>query len=388
MTELRDDAMLILGDLVGFPTVTTESNLDLIAYVTSRLEPLGADIRITRDKTGGQANLLATIGPVIDGGVVLSGHSDVVPAEEPDWTGAPFVAMRREQRIYGRGTVDMKGFIACALAIAPVLAEADLSRPLHIAVTYGEEVGCKGAPLLIEDMIGAGIRPAAAIVGEPTEMRIVEAHKGMHEYTTHIVGLEGHGSQPAQAVNAVQYGARYIGKLMELASDLERKPPDDSPYDPPHTTISVGSMNGGVAHNIVAGECVIQWEMRPVVKADTAMVLDEIGAYTNQLQEEMQAISPTASIETQTVGAVGGLQREGTSEAVRILLGLLDDPERSVAAFGTEAGLYQEAGIPAAVCGPGSIDVAHKPDEYVSIDQLEQCLELIKGLGETLAKPE
>jgi acetylornithine deacetylase len=388
VTDVRDDAMLILGDLVGFPTVTTESNLDLIAYVTSRLEPLGADIRITRDETGAHANLLATIGPVTDGGVVLSGHSDVVPAEEPDWTGAPFVAMRREQRIYGRGTVDMKGFIACALAMAPVFADTNLSRPVHIAVTYGEEVGCKGAPLLIEDLISAGIRPAAAIVGEPTEMRIVEAHKGMHEYTTHIVGLEGHGSLPAQAVNAVQYGARYIGKLMELAAELEKQPPDDSPYDPPHTTISVGSIHGGVAHNIVAGECLIEWEMRPVVRADTALVLDGIGAYTSQLQKEMQAISPAASIETRTVGAVGGLQREGISEAVKILMALLDNPQRSVAAFGTEAGLYQEAGIPAAVCGPGSIDVAHKPDEYVSIDQLERCLQMMKGLGETLAKPE
>lgn len=388
MKDLRDETMLILGDLVGFPTVTTDSNLDLIAYVTSRLEPLGADIRITRDDTGAQANLLATIGPVTDGGVVLSGHSDVVPAEEPDWTGAPFVAMRREQRIYGRGTVDMKGFIACALAMAPMFAESNLARPVHLAVTYGEEVGCKGAPLLIQDMIGAGIRPAAAIVGEPTEMRIVEAHKGMHEYTTHIVGREGHGSQPAQAVNAVQYGARYISKLMELASELEQQPPEDSPYDPPHTTISVGSIHGGVAHNIVAGECLIQWEMRPVLRADAARVLNEIGAHEKQLEKEMREISPNASIETLTVGAVGGLQREGSSEAVRILTRLLANPQRSVAAFGTEAGLYQEAGVPAAVCGPGSIDVAHKPDEYVSIDQLEHCLEMMKELREMLSKPE
>lgn len=385
MTDLRNDTMLILGDLVGFPTVTSDSNLDLIAYVTSRLEPLGADIRITPDETGTQANLLATIGPMRDGGVVLSGHSDVVPAEEGDWTGAPFVAMRREQRIYGRGTVDMKGFIACALAMAPSFAEQELTRPVHIAVTFGEEVGCKGAPLLIEDMLRAGIRPDAAIVGEPTEMGIVEAHKGMHEYTTHITGLEGHGSKPAQAVNAVQYGARYVGKLMELAAELEQKPPADSPYDPPHTTISVGSMHGGVAHNIVAGECVIQWEMRPVVRADATRVLDAMAAHEKQLREEMQSVSELARIETTTVGAVGGLERDGTSRAVELLTRLLGDPRRNVAAFGTEAGLYQAAGIPAAVCGPGSIDVAHQPDEYVSIDQLKQCLDMMKGLGEQLS---
>ncbi len=385
MSDLRNEAMLILGDLVGFPTVTTDSNLDLIAYVTSRLEPLGADIRITHDKGGTQANLFATIGPAIDGGVVLSGHSDVVPAEEGDWTGTPFVAMRREQKIYGRGTVDMKGFIACALAMAPVFANARLTRPVHIAVTYGEEIGCKGAPLLINDMLAAGIRPAAAIVGEPTEMGIVEAHKGMHEYTTRITGLEGHGSKPSQAINAVQYGARYVSKLMEMTSELEQNPPDGSPYDPAHTTISVGSMHGGVAHNIVAGECVIQWEMRPVVKADATRVLDAIRTYEKQLQEEMQTISQAPRIETETIGAVGGLERDDASEAVELLTLLLDNPRRTVAAFGTEAGLYQAAGIPAAVCGPGSIDVAHQPDEYVSIDQLGQCLHMMKGLGEKLS---
>lgn len=385
MTDLRNDTMLVLGDLVGFPTVTTDSNLDLIAYVAGRLEPLGADIRITHDETRTQANLLATIGPARDGGVVLSGHSDVVPAEEGDWTGAPFVAMRREQRIYGRGTVDMKGFIACAVAMAPVFADLDLARPVHIAVTFGEEVGCKGAPILIQDMVGAGLKPSAAIVGEPTEMGIVEAHKGMHEYTTHITGLEGHGSKPAQAVNAVQYGARYIAKLMHLAAELERRPPDDSPYDPPHTTISVGSVHGGVAHNIVAGECAIQWEMRPVVRSDASYVLDEMAAHEKELQEEMQAVSESARIETTTVGAVGGLERSGTSPAIELLTELLDNPRRTTAAFGTEAGIYQAAGIPAAVCGPGSIDVAHQPDEHVSIDQLEQCLEMMKGLGEKLS---
>lgn len=386
MTDLLNETMLILGDLVGFPTVTSDSNLDLIAYVTDLLEPLGADIRITRDETGAQANLLATIGPMRDEGVVLSGHSDVVPAEEDDWTGAPFVAMRRDQKIYGRGTVDMKGFIACALAMSPVFANGRLERPVHIAVTYGEEVGCKGAPLLIDDMIAAGIRPVAAIVGEPTEMGIVEAHKGMHEYTTHITGLEGHGSKPAQAVNAVQYGARYIARLMKLASELEQEPPEDSPYDPPNTTISVGSMQGGVAHNVVAGEATIQWEMRPVVNSDARKVLDQMAVFEKQMLEEMRAVSPDVSIETVAEGAVGGLERDETSAAVELISGLLGEPHRTVAAFGTEAGIYQAAGIPAAVCGPGSIDVAHQPDEHVSLDQLEQCLGMMNGLVERLAE--
>lgn len=376
--------MVILGDLVGFPTVTSESNLDLIAYIVSRLEPLGADIRITHDETRSKANLLATVGPMVDGGVVLSGHSDVVPAAEPDWTGTPFVAMRREGSIYGRGTADVKGFIACALAVAPELAASSMKRPVHLAVTFDEEIGCRGAPILITDLLEIGIKPTAAIVGEPTEMKIVVAHKGMHEYTTVITGVEGHGSRPHHAVNAVHYGARYVSKLMELASQLVATAPEDSPYDPPQTTINVGSMHGGVAHNIVCGECTIEWEMRPIVDADAALVLDELGAYEKRLQEEMQEVSSNATIATTTLGAVGGLEKDDDSTAVRLVERLLPNPTRTFAAFGTEAGLYQAAGIPAVVCGPGSIDVAHQPDEHVSIDQLEQCLSMMKELGRAL----
>ena len=215
-------------------------------------------------------------------------------------------------------------------------------------------------------------------------MGIVEAHKGMHEYTTTIAGLEGHGSRPAHAVNAVQYGSRYVSRLMELADELEASASEGSPYDPPGTTISVGSMHGGVAHNIVAGECVIQWEMRPVAEADAARVLDQMSAFEKQILEEMQSVTPNASIETKTEGAVGGLERDGRSRAVELLSQLLTDAQRTVAAFSTEAGLYQAAGISAAVCGPGSIDVAHQADEYVSLDQLEQCLSMMKGLGELL----
>jgi acetylornithine deacetylase len=384
MTDLRNETMLILGDLVGFPTVTSESNLDLIEYIVRRLEPIDADIRLTHDRTGQKANLLATIGPMVDGGVVLSGHSDVVPAEEADWTGAPFVAMRREQNIYGRGTADMKGFIACALAMAPGWAKAGLRRPIHLAVTFDEEVGCRGAPVLIDDMQRAGLQPEAVIVGEPTEMGIVVAHKGMHEYTTVITGLEGHGSQPDNAVNAVQFGTRYVTRLMELAAEMKTKALPESPYDPPETTISIGSMHGGVAHNIVAGDCTIQWEMRPVVNDDATRVLDEMAAFEKRLQEEMQTVSPDVSITTVTEGGVGGLEKDEGSRAVALLSELLGDPQRIVAPFSTEAGLYQAAGIPSAVCGPGSIDVAHQPDEHISLDQLEQCLRMMKGLGELL----
>jgi acetylornithine deacetylase len=375
--------MLLLGDLIGFPTVTTESNLDLIEYVESLLAPLASEIRITTDHTGLRANLLATIGPSRDGGVVLSGHSDVVPALENDWTGAPFVAMRREQRIYGRGTADMKGFIACALASAPSFAAMTLEKPIHIAVTYGEEIGCHGAPLLIDDLLETGTKPAAAIVGEPTGMGIVNAHKGCYEYTTTLTGVEGHGSQPGRAVNAVQYGARYVGRLLELATELSASSPENSPYDPPYTTISAGTMHGGTARNVVAGECVIEWEMRPVTKSDARRVLEELAGFETELRAEM---GQDASVMTVAEGEVDGLEAEADSEAVRLMKELLGTTEVGVVPFGTEAGLYQQAGISAVVCGPGSIEVAHQSDEFVSLDQLQACLEMMEGLGEKLSK--
>lgn len=380
----RDRAMMILGDLVGFPTVTTESNLDLIEYVADLLGPLGYDLRVTHDATGLKANLLATIGPGLTDGILLSGHSDVVPVEHEEWTGTPFVAMRRDQRIYGRGTVDMKGFIACSLGLAPWFAELDLQRPIHIAVTADEEIGCRGAPHLIADMVSAGMRPAAAIVGEPTGLEIVVAHKGMHEYTTTLSGLEGHGSLPGHGVNAVQYGARFVTDLMAVAGELERRAPSNSPFDPPHTTINVGSMHGGTAHNIIAGECVIQWEMRPVSSDDATYALDRITAMEKRLLEEMQLVSPEASIETRTDGAVDGLSYEPSSPAVALVSKVLGDRNTHVVAFGTEAGLYQQAGIPAVVCGPGSIDVAHRANEYISLDEIERCIEMMKGLAKTL----
>jgi acetylornithine deacetylase len=380
---LRDDAMFLLGDLVGFPTVTSESNLDLIEYVFGILEPYATEIRLTHSTTEPKANLLATLGPATDGGVILSAHSDVVPADEVDWTGAPFVAMRRDQKIFGRGTADMKGFLACALAAAPGLNALDLEKPIQIAVTFDEEVGCRGAPLLIEDLCAQGPRPAVAIVGEPTEMGIVTAHKGCYEYTTTITGIEGHGSQPDQAVNAVQFGARYIAKLMELAEELKAEAPVDSPYDPPHTTISTGRIQGGSARNVVAGECVVEWEMRPASRSDAARVLQSLREYEAILAEQM---APQCAILTVAEGEVDGLESDSDSGAVRLVQELLGTKEVSTVPFGTEAGLYQQAGIAAVVCGPGSIGVAHQPDEFVALDQLEACLEMMEGLGERLSR--
>ena len=380
MTDLRNDVMLILGDLIGFPTVTSDSNLDLIAYAEAKLAAPGVSISVTRHPAEDKANLLATIGPAVDGGVVLSGHTDVVPADEDAWTGAPFVAMRRQQRIYGRGAVDMKGFIACVLAMAPTFAATDLKRPIHVALTFDEEVGCRGAPILVSDLLRKGPRPSAAIVGEPTGMAIIDAHKGCHEYTTTISGLAGHGSAPSLGVNAVEIGARYVGRLLELGRLLEDRAPADSPYDPPHTTINVGVMSGGTARNVVAGECTIEWEMRPVTRRDSDFVLAGLQVAEAELMDEMVPIHPGASIITRTEGAVDGLEKDEDSAAVALGRALLGDQPTAVVSFGTEAGIYQAAGIPAIVCGPGTIEMAHRPDEYIEISQLEACLEMLHSL--------
>lgn len=383
--DLRNQTMLLLGDLIGFPTVTSDSNLHLIDYADDLLRGAGATTSITYGDEGRKANLLATIGPEIDGGVVLSGHTDVVPAEDEEaWTGAPFLATRRDQRVYGRGSVDMKGFIACCLAMAPVFASSDLRRPVHIALTFDEEIGCLGAPILIEDLLRTGPRPMAAIVGEPTNLRIIEAHKGCYEYTTTISGLEGHGSAPSKAVNAVEYAVKFISRLLEIGRELEAMATLGTRYDPPHTTISVGSINGGTARNIVAGQCTFEWEMRPVKRSDAEYAALAVGAYEQALVSQMRELHPDAAIVTETVGAVDGLEAVEDSPAVDLAKTLTGETEVDVVSFGTEAGLYQQAGIPAVVCGPGSIDVAHRPDEYVEISQLERCLEMLHRLTETL----
>ncbi|MGH3442523.1 MAG: acetylornithine deacetylase [Nitriliruptorales bacterium] len=380
-----ENALVLLGDLISFPTLTDDPNLDLISCAEAILVGVGADVSLTYDEGGTRANLFATIGPAADGGVILSGHTDVVPAEEDTWTGSPFVAARRDGRVYGRGAVDMKGFLACALAMAPRFATAELRAPVHVALTFGEEIGCQGAPLLLADLAERGPKPKAAIVGEPTSMRIVHGHKGCYEYTTSVTGLEGHGSRPSQAVNAVEVAVRYIARLLEVGEELAERAPSDSRYEPAGTTISVGTINGGTARNVVPGACSFEWELRPVRRADAEHVRATMTAFEGDLLRGMRARHPEATIATTAAGEVDGLEIRDDSAAVALVRRLLDEPEIAVASFGTEAGLYQQAGIPAVVCGPGSIDLAHRPDEYVSFEQLGRCLDMMERLAAELS---
>jgi acetylornithine deacetylase len=372
----------ILSELIAFPTVSSDSNLEMIAYCADRLSAIGADVRLFRDASGTKANLFATLGPRTDGGIVLSGHSDVVPVEGQDWTSDPFVLREADGRLYGRGTCDMKGFIAACLAMAPVFAARDLARPIHFAFTYDEEVGCFGARALMDDLRHAGIRPVAVIIGEPTAMRIIEGHKGCYEYTTRFTGTGGHASEPDKGVNAVEYAVRYIARLLDMRDDLKARAPSGSRFSPPWTTVQAGAIHGGPARNVIASDCQVDWEMRPVTLADADFVKTNIATYVDTvLRPAMQAVAPGTDIVTHVIGEVEGLEPVSQSEALTIARELTGGNATDVVSFGTEAGLFQKAGISAVVCGPGSIDQAHKPDEFISLDQLDKCLAMLERLA-------
>jgi acetylornithine deacetylase len=379
--ELLERTKAILADLVAFPTVSSDSNTSLIAYADALLRDAGARTIMSLDETGAKANLFATIGPDGDNGIVLSGHSDVVPVDGQNWSSDPFELLEEGGRLYGRGTCDMKGFIAATLAMAPVFAEADLARPVHFAFTYDEEVGCFGARALMGELEREGIRPAVCIIGEPTSMRIIEGHKGCFEYTTEFTGTGGHGSEPDKGVNAVEYAVRYVTRLMQLGEELKVRAPRGNRFNPPWTTVQVGKMEGGAARNVIAGHCSVEWEMRPVADPDAAFVKSALSAYVDkELLPAMRAVAPEAGIVTHVIGEVDGLEPVEQSEALEIVRELTGRTEADLVSFGTEAGLFQKAGVSTVVCGPGSIAQAHKPDEYVSLDQLEACLDMLQRL--------
>jgi acetylornithine deacetylase len=383
---LIDDTKEILGELIAFPTISSDSNLELIAHAADRLGALGAETRVLVDETGSKANLFATLGPERDGGIVLSGHSDVVPVADQDWSADPFAMREADGRLYGRGACDMKGFIAAVLAVAPLFASRQLSRPLHVCLTYDEEVGCLGARKLVGDLAAMDIRPSLAIIGEPTEMRIIEGHKGCCEYTTVFRGLEGHGSVPDAGVNAVEYAVRYVARLMELREVLKARTPDGSRFEPPWTTLQVGRLAGGVAHNVIPGLASVDWELRPVSEADRHFICEQVDAYVaGELLPAMRAVHGTADIVRHVIGEVAGLEPVDDNEARRIVAALTGANGADVVSFGTEAGLFQQFGMSAVVCGPGSIAQAHKPDEFVEVSQLEACIGMLTGLADKLA---
>lgn len=385
MTDRLSDTLDLLSRLVAFPTVSSDSNLAMIDYLADLLDDAGARVDVLHSSDGSKANLFATLGPDAPGGIVLSGHSDVVPVADQAWTSDPFDMVIRDGRAYGRGTCDMKGFIAAAVCHARALGGIDLRRPLHLAFTYDEEVGCLGAQALALWLRDRENRPSVALIGEPTGMAVIEGHKGCCEYITRFHGLAGHGSAPDNGVNAVEYAARYVMHLLDLADALRHRAPANSRFDPPWTTINTGVLSGGHAQNVIPENAVVEWEFRPVQAADFEFVKTRIEHFTTQtLLPAMRAVHPSASITTEIVGEVAGLEPATVNEARDIVMELTGSNTADVVPFGTEAGIFSDLGMAAVVCGPGSIDQAHKPDEFLSLDQLAKCLDMLSGLDARL----
>ena len=383
------DSLKILSDLIAFKTVSGEDNNSLINYCDEILKKLGATSFKTFDDEKKRVNLFATIKSKKPNGkksVILSGHTDVVPVSK-SWSTDPFKATIKGDKLFGRGSCDMKGFIACTLAYAPIYAKENLNRDIHFSFTFDEETACQGAPLLIKELKNRGIIDGICIVGEPTNMKIIDAHKGCYEYTTYFEGLAGHGSAPEKGVNAVEYATRYISKLMDLREILKSKVPKNSVFDPPYTTIGIGGISGGIARNVIADKCRVDWEMRPVIKEDGEFVHNELNEFVNkELLPKMKKIFPKSSIKKEIIGEIIGFNKVSKSEACEFISNLTGDNSREVVSFGTEAGLFQEIGISTVVCGPGSIEQAHKVDEFITLDQIKKCLILLDDIGKNSKK--
>ncbi len=377
------NSIKILTDLVSFKTISGEDNNSLINYCDEILKKIGATSFKTYDEEKKRVNLFATLKSKKNNNkkpIIFSGHTDVVPVSK-DWSADPFVATIKNDKIFGRGTCDMKGFIACTLAYAPIFAKANLDRNIHFSFTFDEETACQGAPILINELKKKGINTGICIVGEPTSMKIVDAHKGYYEYDTCFKGLAGHSSEPSKGVNAIEYAIRYINKLIELREILKSRTPKNSVFNPPYTTLQIGVMSGGTARNVIADKCNVEWDLRPVVKEDAVFVNSEIDKFAKEtLLPEMIKTYPKASIKKEIIGEVIGFDKIKNSEACEFISNLTGDNSKEVVSFGTEAGLFQEIGISTVVCGPGSIEQAHKVDEFITLDQIKKCLILLNDI--------
>ncbi len=371
----------LIRRLVSFDTVSAHSNLALIHCVRDYLKDLGIESRLTFDADGKKANLLAAIGPSLPGGIVLSGHTDVVPVAGQPWESDPFTVVERNGRLYGRGTADMKSFLAIALALVPEFQAARLRVPIYLALSYDEEVGCLGVGGLLSDLAAALPRPAAAIIGEPTLMKLINRHKGFHSFTTAVTGRDGHSSGTHRGVNAIAYAAEIIGFLSRLAAEFAAQGPFDDGFDPPYTTINVGAVRGGTAVNIIARHCSFDWEFRPIPGFDAPSIRRRLDSFiAESILPRMRAVAPEADVVTVQGSASPPLVPEADSPAESLVRLLTGANTAGAVSFGTEASHFQDAGIPAVICGPGSIAQAHQPDEFIALDQVEACVGFMRKL--------
>lgn len=378
-------AIALLERLIAFDTTSRNSNLALIDWVEDYLSGLGARCERVPSADGLKSNLHAVLGPQVDGGVVLSGHTDVVPVDGQTWSTDPFVLTQIGDRLYGRGTCDMKGFVACALAAAQSLAVAPLKRPVHFAFSYDEEVGCLGAPSMIGAMASGQPRPSAVIVGEPTGMKVVTGHKGLYSVRVEITGREAHSSLVDSGACAVTHAVILMEFLRREAQALRSAAPADSPFDPPFGTLTIGRMGGGSAMNILAKDAWFEALMRPAPWDDGPGVGRRLRELAAEVEALMRKTAPEARVEVIEVSNVPPLRPEADGEAEQIARALTGDNAPRVVSYGTEGGQFQDGGFSSVICGPGHIDQAHQADEFVDIDQLEACMGFLKKLEQRLS---
>jgi acetylornithine deacetylase len=376
----------LLDRLVAFPTISRDPNLELILFVRDFLADHGAQSTLYMDATGRKANLFATIGPAGGAGIMLSGHTDVVPVEGQAWTNDPFRLVAKGDLVYGRGTADMKGFLASALRAAALASTRKLSAPLHLAFSYDEEIGCVGVRSMIDALADSPIRPRLAIVGEPTSMRIGLGHKGKVALRATCCGREGHSALAPHGLNAIHLASDFIGRLRALQADLAERGARDASYDVPYSTLHVGKISGGVALNIVPNRCVVDFELRNIGADDPALILEQLFADAEMIAFDHRLRFPEAAVNIETVNAYPGLDTPAGAEAIPLMKSFTSEPALIKLAFGSEGGLFHEhLGISAIVCGPGSIEQGHKPDEFISRDQLARCDAMMERVVEYLA---
>ncbi len=363
----------MIGRLIAFDTTSRESNLALIDFVRDYLDRWRVKSELVYDAERRKANLYATIGPTNEGGVMLSGHSDVVPVDGQNWSSDPFKIAAHDDKLFGRGSADMKSFIAVALAKVPDFLAQPLAAPVHLALTYDEEVGCLGARTLIAALLPKAVKPKLCIIGEPTLMQPVIAHKGSRRLRCHVHGHEAHSSLTHRGVNAIETAAELVAHLKAMARNKRKHGPFDHAFDPPYTTIHTGLIAGGTAVNIVPRECRFDFEMRYLPEDDPSAIADELKRYAASLLPEMQAVSDEAGIAFEETNGVPALSARNGDEVVQLALALSGANGTGKVSFATEGGLFQQAGIPTVICGPGSIEQAHKPNEFIALDQVRQC---------------
>ncbi|MGN8247882.1 acetylornithine deacetylase [Pseudomonas sp. SMV7] len=381
----EDASRVLLARLIGFATVSRDSNLALIGFIRDYLAGLGVESELFHNPEGTKANLFATIGPRDVGGIVLSGHTDVVPVDGQAWSVEPFALSERDGRLYGRGTADMKGFIASVLAAVPALLAQPLRLPVHLAFSYDEEVGCLGVRSMLAALEQRPHKPRLCLIGEPTELKPVLGHKGKLAMRCQVQGAACHSAYAPYGVNAIEFAAKLIGKLGEIGEALALPEHHDARFDPPFSTVQTGVIKGGRALNIVPAECEFDFEVRALPGFAAQAVADQLQTYAEaELLPRMRKVDAASAIRLQPLSAYPGLATPADSEAAQWVALLSGSEAFATVAFGTEGGLFDQAGIPTVVCGPGSMEQGHKPDEFVSVEQLQGCDAMLSRLVDYL----